>query len=63
MTGVTSTPPIGATNVLVNARKGSVGHDIKGHKPWFKLTLGYQVRMILIKNAILKADKLKPSKK
>ncbi len=63
MTGVISTPPIGATNFRVKARGGSVGITSKGHSPLFKLTLGYQVRMIRNKNPRVSPDSKKPNEK
>ena len=61
MTGVTSTPPIGEINFLVITNTGSVGQAIKGQKPLLRLIFGYQVRTIRNKNAIVKAERKKPS--
>ena len=55
MMGVTSTPPIGATILRVATRKGSVGKYISGQKPFLKSIFGYQVKIILRRNASVKA--------
>ena len=61
--GVTSTPPIGATIFLVATRIGSVGKKIIGHKLVLKSILGYQVKIILRRNARVRAPITKPIKK
>jgi len=63
MIGVTSTPPIGVTIFRVVTRKGSVGKYISGHKPVLKSIFGYQVKIILRRNARVRAPMKKPDRK
>ena len=61
MTGLTSTPPIGGIIFLVKFKIKLVGIEINNHKPLFKLTFGYQVKINLIKKARVRNDKSIPS--
>ena len=63
MIGVTSTPPIGAKIFLVATKIGSVGKKTIGHKPVFKSIFGYQVKIILKRNARVRQPIKKPIKK
>lgn len=55
ITGVISTPPIGFMNFLNSFKNGSVGIAIICQKPLLRLIFGYQLRIILIKKARVKA--------
>ena len=61
--GVTSTPPIGAIIFLVATSTGSVGKKISGQKPVLKSIFGYQVKIILRRNARVREPSKKPIKK
>ena len=61
ITGPTSTPPIGGINFLVKFRIELDGTEINNHKPLFKLTFGYQVRINLIKKTIVRNDRKIPN--
>tara|TARA_B100000214_G_scaffold108458_1_gene76462 strand:- start:212 stop:466 length:255 start_codon:yes stop_codon:yes gene_type:complete len=61
--GVTSTPPIGATIFRVATRTGSVGWNIIGQKPVLESIFGYQVKIILRRNARVRELIKKPIKK
>ena len=51
---------MGLTNFLVNAKKGSVGHEIRGQKPLLRLMFGYQVSTMRSKNPIVNAPNKSP---
>jgi len=54
ITGPTSTPPIGGTNFLVKLRIELDGIEMNNHKPLFNSIFGYQVRINLIRNTIVR---------
>ena len=60
ITGPTSTPPIGGINFLVKFKIELVGIAINNQKPLFKLILGYQVNINLIKKTSVRNDKRIP---
>ena len=60
ITGPMSTPPIGGINFLVKFKIELVGIEINNQNPLFKLIFGYQLRINLIKKAIVRNDRKIP---